>query len=219
MPTFIDESGDIGHAAGSSSRYCLAAVWVPTQDSAATFREAIRGLRQRIGLPAGYEFKFARSHAQLERREAFIHEALRHEFRFAVACLDKQAEGWRDAERSGIYWACTVSLAALLRPTYRAEEARRVTAGRARPLNELVVVDDNEDRQFLAAVKRAFGGLDSGTRPGSPMIDKVKFRGSGPDDLLQLADLACGATAADMEGDGRWLRLIGRRCVGVLRIP
>jgi hypothetical protein len=216
MPTFLDESGDTGHQPGSATHFRLAAVWVPTQDVAAAFRESIRALRRRLGLPADYEFKFVRTHHHPERREAFFDEAIKHGFRFAAASVDKREGEWLTADRQAIYWACTVSLASLLRQTYREEEARRASH---RPLNELVVVDDNEDPVFMATVKWTFAGLKSAVRPRSPLIDKVKFRGSGPDEMLQLADMTCGAINAHLDGDSRWHRSIASRSVGILRIP
>jgi hypothetical protein len=110
-------------------------------------------------------------------------------------------------------------VAATLRPTYRAEEDARAAAGHDRPLGELVVVDDNQDREFLAVLKTKFRELASGRRPGSPLVGKVKFRGSGPDELIQLADMVCGAVAAHLDGDSTWYRLIASRDLGITRIP
>ncbi len=144
---------------------------------------------------------------------------MRHAFRFAVASLDKRGENWRGADRGAIHWACAVSLAATLRPTYRAEEDARAAGGRGHPLNELVVVDNNQDREFLAVIKRKFRELASVRRPGRPLVGKVKFRGSGPDELIQLADMVCGAVGAYLDGEGAWYRLIASRDLGITRIP
>ncbi len=220
MPTFIDESGDTGHELDSATHFRLVAVWVPTQEVAEDFRDGIRQLRKQMKLPSAYEFKFAKTGAHPERRKAFFEVALRHEFRFTAASVDKREGEWRYADRRGIHWACAVSLAATLRETYRAEEARRVkAAGHDRPLGELVVVDDNQDQKFLATVKEEFGGLASGCRPGASLVGKVKFRGSGPDDLIQLADMVCGAVAAHLDGDSTWYKMIATRCLGIMPIP
>ncbi len=179
MPTFIDESGDTGHEPDSARHFRLAAVWVPTQDAAEAFRAAIQQVRRDLHLAAGYEFKFAKTGPHPERREAFFRAAMRHGFRFAAASLDKQAGDWRKADRGAIHRACAVSLAATLRPTYHAEETARVAAGHDRPLTELVVVDDNQDGQFLAVIKSKFRELASTRGPGVALVGKVKFRGSG----------------------------------------
>jgi hypothetical protein len=219
MPTFIDESGDTGHQPDSAPYFRLAAVWIPTQDAAEAFRAAIQQLRRSLALPQGYEFKFAKTGPHPERREAFFLAAMRHEFRFAAASLDKHAGDWRTAGRGVIHWACAVSLAVTLRPTYRAEEDARAAAGHNHPLAELVVVDDNQDQEFLAVIKSKFRELTSMRRPGSSLVGKVKFRGSGPDELLQLADMVCGAVGAHLDGDSTWYRLIAARDLGITRIP
>ena len=71
-------------------------------------------------------------------------------------------------------------------PDYRAEEETRAAAtGTNRPLGELVVVDDNQDQGFLAVIKKEFRQLASGCRPGAALVGKVKFRGSGSDELIR----------------------------------
>jgi hypothetical protein len=219
MPTFIDESGDTGHEPGSAPYFRLAAVWVPTQDTAEAIRASIQQVRQDLRLPAGYEFKFTRTATHPERREAFFRAAMGHEFRFAVASLDNREGDWRTAGRGVIHWACAVSLAATLRPIYRAEEEARATAGNQRPLNELVLVDDNEDREFLGVIRKKFGELPSGRRAERSLVGKVKFRGSGPDELIQLADMVCGAVGAHLGGDSTWYRMIAARDLGISLIP
>src|SRR5256885_9655994 len=130
MPTFIDESGDTGHEPASATHFRLAAVWVPTQEVAEDFRGRIRQLRKQMNLPGTYEFKFAKTGAHPERRKAFFEVALRHEFRFAAASVDKRQEEWRNADRGAIHCACAVSLPATLDPTYRAQEAAMVKTSR-----------------------------------------------------------------------------------------
>jgi Protein of unknown function (DUF3800) len=219
MPTFLDESGDTGHEPASAPHFRLAAVWVPTQETAEAFRASIQQLRRDLGLPQAYEFKFARSGPHPERREAFFRVAMGHAFRFAVASVDKRAGDWRTADRGAIHWACAVVLAVTLRPIYRAQEEAQASPGRDRLLRELVVVDDNQDKEFLATIKRKFGELASGRRSGASLVGKVKFRGSGPDELLQLADMVCGAVGAHLDGDSTWYKLIASRDLGITRIP
>jgi hypothetical protein len=155
-----------------------------------------------------------------ERRQLFFRTALLHPFRFAAASLDKRQDDWRTADRQAIHWACAVSVAVTLRPAYRAEEETRAAAtGTNRPLGELVVVDDNQDREFLAVIKKEFRQLASACRPGAPLVGKVKFRGSGSDELIQLADMLSGAVAAHLDGESTWYRLIAVRGLGITRIP
>jgi len=216
MPTFIDESGDIGSVrSGGKSYFRLAAVWIPTLDDAEYFRDSIRQLRRDLGLRSSYEFKFVSSHHQPERREAFFQTALAHPFQFAVCAIDKSTGYWKRASGSEQQWATTVSLAVLMRNTYLQSE---VLLGP--PLREPIIVDDNEDREFLRVVTRSFRGLSSVARPGSSLVGQVAFRSSAAEDVLQLVDMVCGATGAFLDGDDpSWYRMIADREIETLRLP
>jgi hypothetical protein len=217
MPTFIDESGDTGpNPDPDNCHFRLTAVWVPSQEVAEAFREDIRRLRRSSGLRADYEFKFSKTWGHPERREAFFRVAMLHEFRFAASSIDKRAGEWPTADRETFFWASAVALAATLRPTYRAAEAAK---GGDTPLHELVVVDDNRDKAFLAMIKKEFRALESGCGPGASLVGKVKFRGSGPDELMQLADMVCGAVGAHLDGDSTWYDMIVERDLGITRLP
>gem|GEM_PF-3129152 len=57
-------------------------------------------------------------------------------------------------------------------------------------------------------------GLPAIRRPG-----KVKFRGSGPEELIQLADMVCGAVGDFLEGDPSYYQIISAQDLGITRIP
>jgi Protein of unknown function (DUF3800) len=197
MPTFIDESGDTGPTKdGGTSYFRLAAVWVPTIGDAALFRGKIQRLRLELGLPESFEFKFAKTHRKPELRKAFFSAALSQVFRFAVSSIDKTDIYWTSAHRHEQHWACATELAAALRTVYHQAEE-----GRESPLKEMIIVDDNADRDFLATIKRQFRGLESKRHPGSSMIGKVLFRSSLPDAMLQLVDMVCGAVGVMIDGN------------------
>jgi hypothetical protein len=88
-----------------------------------------------------------------------------------------------------------------------------VSSGEGSRLDELVVVDDNEDKRFLAMVRETFRSLGSSCTPPIFLIGKVRFRGSGPDELIQLVDMVCGAYGAHLDGDSTWYRMIAARDV------
>ncbi len=215
MPTFIDESGETGLV---SPYFRLAAVWLPTQADVEAYRTGIQQFQREIGLE-GYEFKSSKS-LSLERRVAFFQAAMAHPFRFAVATVDKHHSEWGAAGASVVHWACVVSLAGSLRGVYLAEETRRVKeAGGDYPLSELVIVDDNKDGKFLKIIKQKLRELRSGVRAGSPLVGKVKFRGSGPEELIQLVDMVCGAVGDYLDGDGTCYNIIAARDLGITHIP
>jgi Protein of unknown function (DUF3800) len=220
MPTFIDESGDTGWKPGSLPYFRLAAVWLPTHQAVEACRQSIHAVREKLGLKKNAEFRFARTASHPERRRAFFNAALEHEFRFVVCAYDKTRLVSGSVESSEFHWGCAVTLAAYLRPTYlAAEKAKELTSGRQALLDELVVVDDNQDKEFLTTIKKMFRGLASGWRSGGKLVGKVKFRGSQPDEMLQLVDMVVGAAGAHLDGDSTWYNLIGERSLGVVYLP
>jgi hypothetical protein len=114
MPTFIDESGDTGHARDSKPYFRVAAVWVPTAEAANKFREAVRTIRTSGNLRCDYEFKYFSTHHHPERREAFFRAAIECQFRFVVACVDKTSVRWRGASKDDYFYATTMYLAVTL---------------------------------------------------------------------------------------------------------
>jgi len=203
MPTFIDESGDTGpNPDPANCHFRLAAVWVPSHEAAESFREGIRQLRLTLRLKADYEFKFSRTNSQHERRRHFFEEAMKHEFQFVASSIDKRHSEWKSASSAAFHWASAVSIAVWLKDVY----------GAAKVTKELVVVDDNGDKKFLDTIKRKFRELGDG------LVGKVKFRGSGPDELMQRADMVCGGVGAHLDGDSTWYEMIASRDRGIIRV-
>jgi hypothetical protein len=208
MPTFLDESGDTGHAADSSRHFFLAVVVIPAA-AAGPFREAVADLRRGLGVRASYEFKWHLTGFHPDRRRGFFRVAREAGFRFAVCSVDKAGGRWAGAGKGDIYHATTTTLAATVRPWYAAEEAAS-----GRRLREPVTVDDNSDPEFLDAVKAAFCGLPSVVEPKAAFARPPRFGNSATDDLLQLADMACGAVRARLGGDPTWLALLAGHGLG-----
>ena len=217
MPTFIDESGDTGWKPGSLPYFRLGAVWLPTKEVVEACRKSIRAARKKLGLPENFEFKSTSTKGHPERRHEFFEAALGHEFRFAVCGYDKHRMSVGCLETVGFHWGCSVVLATHLRATYQqAEAAAAAACGKPVALEELVIVDDNQDKNFLAEIKAAFRVMPSRTRPGRKLVGKVKFRDSGPDEMLQLVDMVIGAVGAHLDGDSTWYDLISGRSLGVI---
>ncbi len=213
MPTFIDESGDTGHARDSLSYFRLAAVWMPTLAAADLFRADVRRLRQYLEVGEKFEFKFARTSSRHDRRRAFLECAANHDFRFSFCGIDKTGPYWGRASAEEQHWATATSIAVCLRQVYH--QAEQPT----RSLREQVLVDDNGDEGFLKAIQIAFQGLRSKLHPGAHMVRNPRFRGSAPDEVMQLVDMACGAAGACLDGDSKWYDLIQSKCMGMMQLP
>lgn len=213
MPTFIDESGDTGHARHSKPYFRIAAVWLPDQNAASDFRVAARQLRQSLSLQTSYEFKFVRTCSFGQGCQGFFEAALASPFRFAACAIDKRGGYWGRAGGQEQHWAVATSLAACLRQRYLLTEKAES------PLREQILVDDNGDNGFLDKISVAFRGLKSVYHPNAPLTQPAKFRKSHSDEVMQLVDMVCGATGAYLDGQDNWYNLIKDRCLGLIRIP
>lgn len=78
-------------------------------------------------------------------------------------------------------------------------------------LHEPVIIDDNKDSDFLSLAKEKFRDLGKIELPRVHLIGKVRFRGSGPDESIQLADMVCGACGAWEDGNIKWYSFISER--------
>ena len=216
MPTFIDESGDTGaDPIASSAHFRLAAVWVPTAEQAEAIRDGIRSVRKQLKLPNLYEFKFSKTSHYPETRRVFFEAVMKFEFQFAASSIDKSGDDWLLADRHRYFRASSVALAASLRSTYLHALEARQAQGATQHLNDLVIVDDNEDAKFLGMIKETFRDLGSVFEPRRFLIGKVRFGGSKPDELIQLADMVCGAVGSHLDGNSTWFNMIESRSLGV----
>ena len=230
MPTFIDESGDLGWADGphgrSSTHFRLIALRLPTKAEANACRDTIRGLRTALKLPPSFlEFHYSDLGRHPELMAAFFDAVLPHEFGYVLVNYDKRPNWSSRPHRRAVYYSCGIFLATTLRPQYVLAEGRLPPDRRGRParLAEEVIVDDNKDPVFLEQLAHAFlplGTHDDGTRKPVKLLGPAPwFADSAHDELLQLADMLCGATCDYLEGDGRWHSMARRKCLEIIDLP
>jgi Protein of unknown function (DUF3800) len=192
MPTFIDESSDIGFQPDSAPYFRLAAIWVPSSDEAAGFRRAVAEIRFRHNLATDYEFKFAETGRMKAVCEEFFRSALSHHFRFSVCCIDKRAEESEIRTKKQLHYLSSMSIATAMRQVYERDD----DTGRRRS-KEPVTVDDNGDRKYLDTLDHAFRDMMSSA--GTPLVGRPRFKDSHSDELIQLADMTCGAVGQHIE--------------------
>ncbi len=208
MPTFIDESGDTGLWPLGSSHFRLAAVWLPIR-SVEEYRKDIQKWQDSIGLPSGFEFKFAKSARHPERTISYFAKAKEYPFRFAFASIDKRSDNWKLATAQELHCGTIVQLAATLRPLYFKQFLESEIA-----VKESIYVDNCENVDFLKVVKGKFRELGKSETPPMHLIDAVRYRGSKPDPLIQLADMVCGACGANEDGKSSSYNTIAERDLG-----
>jgi hypothetical protein len=179
MLVLIDESGDAGLklGRGSSPFFCILAVIFTDSFDADACDRAIDELRRKMRFPRNYEFHFSRNSESI-RRHFFRHigpeRFLYHAFVLNKANLSSS----RFSDAKDFY-----------------EFAVSIVCDNASSLisDAKVIIDKNGNREFCQRLQRTLKSrlnLD-----GRSLIRKVAMEDSESNNLLQLADMVCGAVA------------------------
>jgi hypothetical protein len=180
MLGFMDESGDVGMKliTGSSRFFTLALVLFRDLRVAQSCDRRINAIRKELRLLPEAEFHF--THASTDVRTAFLKFVANYDFRYVACTLDK-------SRLAGKAWH---------RKSYFCLRAAQLILEVARPLllNAKVVIDASTDRtfdqEFAKYLKRHAGKTN-----GQPLIREATTEKSHKHNLLQLADMVCGAVA------------------------
>ena len=181
MLVFLDESGDPGMKLqqGSSEYFFVTLVIFEDNEEALRADNHIAALREQLRLDASFEFRFNKMNYRLRTR--FLREMCGFNFCYYTIALRKgqlTARGFRFSE-SFYKVAC-----------------RYVFTNAKTVLRDAVVVIDGSgsrvfQRQLVTYLRR---GINPRT-PGDSHIRKIKIEDSHRNNLLQLADMVCGALA------------------------
>ncbi len=215
MPTFLDESGDVGPSEKSALFFRIAAVWFETDDDVQRYENAMRILRREtLKLPESFEFHFSKN--SRKQREAFFEAISPHNFLFFMASFEKAKAERASLTKELIRESTIKCLVDTLRETYLLAEASKAgTAG----LNEHVVFDECDDPAYEQELKRQFKSLASGRGPHKKLVRSVKPSRSRSDVRIQLVDMVCGAVRLHLGQDSRYYNAIKEKCMGIVRIP
>lgn len=186
MLVFIDESGDLGFKfeRGSTQFFTIALVVFESGEAALACQRVVESTRERLGLPANYEFHFhGDSH---ERRMALLSAVSHQDFSCHTFTVDKTSPrltgpGFKHRD-SGYKWVCRIALENM------ASDLR----------NAAVVIDGSGERRFRQQIRDYLRReLNSQQRK---KIREVKISRSSSDPLVQLADYVAGVTNRLYEG-------------------
>jgi len=186
MLVFVDESGDLGFKfdRGSTRFFTIGLVVFEDSRAALACQQAVESLKERLGLPASYEFHFHNdSH---DRRLALLGTVARQDFSCYTFTLDKTSPrltGPGFKYRSPSYkWVCRIAL----------ENAASDLQGAT------VIIDGSGERRFRQQIKDYLRReLNSEQRQ---KIRGVRVSRSSSDPLIQLADYVAGVTNRLYEG-------------------
>lgn len=191
----MDESGDVGSKlnSGSSPFFVLTAVIFSTPADADNCDSAIDQLRVDLGEHPAYEFHFSKCSDRI--RQAFFERIAKERFVYASFVLNKaKTFSPKFSTQDGMYGYLSRWLFANMRSRLR--EAK-------------VVLDRCADRQFRDRLKKALHA-EFKDAEGRPLIRKLALQDSRSQNLLQLADMVCGAVnrSCGPRSDHRFRNLI-----------
>jgi hypothetical protein len=194
MLIFLDESGDTGFKfdAGSSHYFVVVMVIFDAPSEVERVNAAVIALRQKLHLPSDREFRFSVGSSTRVKSE-FLQMLLPFGFRYRALVVDKRR--FLQQHQSGPEERLFA---------YVVTELFRAGSGMQ---NATLFVDritgGDFERKFNVYVRRQLSA--SGTRP----IRRFKHASSRRNNLLQVADMICGAVyRAYARGDDTYRRII-----------
>lgn len=197
MLVFVDESGDSGRkfGKGSSTYLLVTAVLFADLDEASECDRAIGDLRQACGIPANAEFHFNKTSNLVRQR--FLEGVARYKFSFLSFGLNKPLIAEPDLQ----------SKESLVRRASQSmfEDAKPHLRGAT------VVIDGSSSKEFRSQLS-AYLKQRINPAEGDQHIKRVKIQDSKKNNLIQLADMVCGAVYRSVDrGEHEFRKLIKPR--------
>ena len=207
MLVFVDESGDTGMQQAGSDLFTVSLVVFEDHDQAQAVDNRINLLRQELGLPADFEFHFGKNSNKI-----------RFEFLKAIAPYEFWCYGF------------VVNKAKLYSPTFQNKSmfynymcGLVFENAKATLDNAIVKIDKSGDRDFerklTAYLKKKINDPTSSTKH----IKKVNGVDSSGNNLVQIADMVCGAITRSYRMDRKdakeYRKIIAHREISVRYWP
>jgi hypothetical protein len=200
MLVFIDESGDPGLKleSGSTDYFIVTLVAFEENEEALATDQRIQLLKRELNFPPEFEFHFNK-----------VKGAYREAFLSAVAGF-----GW-------FYFSLVINKRKLTGAGFKFKEsfykyACGLVFENAKPYldNATVVIDGSGSREFRRELGTYLRRRINDKKGDSRFIGKIKLQNSHSNNLLQLADMVCGAVArsySQKEDAETYRRLIAHR--------
>lgn len=203
MLVFIDESGDAGLRIADGSTDYFVVILVAFRDYAEADKadNSINLLRRKLGLPSSFEFHF--NSLNNRRREAFLDTLASQEFFYSGIVIDKRkldGTNMQHGADSFHQYVCGLVFQNMKSYLY----------------NSIVVIDGTGTRTFRRALQTYLRKCTNDR--GTQHIKQVRMQQSRTNNLLQLADMICGAVRRSYgkKRDSQIYRqLISRREIGL----
>lgn len=186
MFVFMDDSGD-APLPGMQDYFALTAIAFQTEASRDGMDAAISAIRPKWGKGANFEFKFTNLGDQ--RRTEFFGTIAPLPFKYSSCVLQKSGLRGQWTDKCYAYERVIREVVNGLIPHFR-----QVDEAQKKPLKIRVLADMHTDPDYLRLLQAEFGKLHA--KDGTQMARRnhVKLGKSSSFNLLQLADLICGAS-------------------------
>lgn len=184
MLVFIDESGDsgLGESSSSSKNFIITLVLFEDRTEAQRADDRIAQLRREMNLSSHFEFHFSK--IKQDWREHFLRELGIFDFKYFSIVLDK-----RELKKHG-----------LTTPTDLYRYACNLVFNAARPhlKNATVIIDGSGSQRFQRDIATHLRRHTNDPGSAEGQIGKVRIQNSHTNNLLQLADMVCGAVSRSL---------------------
>ena len=185
MLVFVDESGDTGlkNIAGSSRYFVITLVIFEIEEDADDISRRIDLLRQELHLPLRYEFHFFKTKTAIRR--AFLTAAGHGRFTYCALVVDKRKLSGPGYDSHDSFYQ-SVCAAAFIEALPWLHEAN-------------TQFDESGSREFRKSLASHLLCSINRGEDGFKRLKKVGTQVSKGNNLMQLADMICGAIARNYE--------------------
>ncbi len=199
MLVFVDESGDTGFKfdKGSQPLFAVTLVILSDHGIAREIDDRISELRSEIGVASSFEFHFTRVSDAF--RSAFFSAVAPFTFEYISLVIDKTALTPDFTNKTIFYnWVCGMVF----------EDAK------PHLLDAVVKVDHSGNRDFQRELRRYLKQRMNGPSSNRKHIRDIESVRSSGNNLVQLADMACGAVTRSFKprpDSDRFRKIIAHR--------
>lgn len=188
MLCFVDESGDPGLKTdiGSSKYFTVALVLFEDNEEAIACDKRINKLRSDLNLAVDYEFRFSKISER--RKIEFFNSVLPFNFFYLAVTINKSALYGEGFKYKNSFYKYTCSLVF--------ENAKAYLD------NATVIFDGSGSRKFKFELQQYLKKKIN--EKGMLKIKKVKLQDSHKNNLIQLADMVCGAIGYSYKGKEKY---------------
>lgn len=187
MLVFIDESGDAGFKfdKGSSTHFTVTLVLFNDKEEALKTDNHISEIRKQLGLRSDFEFHFHKTAKRLCRH--FFVEICEFDFQYFSVVIDKRRVDVSSFENPQSFYNFACELVC-----QRAKELL---------MQAIIVIDGKKSKEFKTKLGNYLKKNVNDRSSRIFHIKKVKMQDSTKNNLLQLADMICGAVARSFKDD------------------